>query len=118
MPFQAPQNMRNSLLQEIYVNAAVLNPTHPFAFTLENDNPNASIQTITFKRYISDVAKIAKSLQGAIPRRNPGEPVRTIGFFARSNYSYAVHLMACEFNRWIVSLFEELWPYPYLKSAS
>ena len=104
MGFQRPPNISHDLLHETILQAAKLNPDYPYMFTLDSDNPVSEIKVITFKRFVSDAARLAKALQRSIPKRTPGTTEQNIGFLARSEYRYAVHMLACQFNNWIVSL--------------
>lgn len=102
--FQRPPNILHDLLHETIVQAAKLNPDYPYMFTLDSDNPVSEIKVITYKRFVSDAARLAKTLQRSIPKRTPGTTEQNIGFFSMGEYSYAVHIVACQFNNWSVSL--------------
>jgi acyl-CoA synthetase (AMP-forming)/AMP-acid ligase II len=102
-PFQLPSNIRQRLLPEVFLEVAKLNPDYPFAFTLESDIPDASVETVSYKQMLSDISFVARELQKSIPRRHLGEDARGIGILARSSYSYFVHWLACLFNNWTVS---------------
>ena len=81
----------------------MLNPKHPYMFTLDTDIPDAKVEIITSERFLTDVSRVAKDLQRSIPRRRPGSAAQNVSIYARSTYSYAVHWIACQFNGWIVS---------------
>jgi len=102
--FRPLPKIRQSLLQEIIFQVASLNPEYPFSFILEGDDPDAHIETITYRRFISDVFKVAQRLSEHIPKRRIGDAPLYIGILGRSGYNYAVHWVACHFNSWIVSL--------------
>jgi acyl-CoA synthetase (AMP-forming)/AMP-acid ligase II len=103
MPFQASSNLRQLLLSEAIAKTAKLNPHYPYFFALESDVPDAPIETITYKRFVSDVSKVAQALQRSIPKRHAGSPdAHNVGLLGRNSYSYAVHWFSCQFNNWTV----------------
>jgi len=108
MKYQAPSNFRHTLLPEAFAEAAKLNPDHPVFFALDSDVPNAPVRTITYKRFLSDVAKVAKALQKSARASkrefgNGSEGLHRVGIYGRSSYPYFVHWIACLFNGWTVS---------------
>jgi len=103
MTFQPSANLRECLLSQVFVETAALNPHFPVFFTLESDIPDAPIEMITYKRFVSDVSKVAKALQSSIPKRHPGTDMHNVGILGRNSYGYAVHWIACQFNNWTVS---------------
>lgn len=102
MSFQFPANIRESLVHEVLIEGARLNPDYPFAFTLDGDVRDAPIETASYRRLISDASHVASCLQASIPKRLPGSAPIYIGLLGRSSYSYAVHLTACMTSGWIV----------------
>lgn len=101
--FKIPPNISQSLLHEVLLNAAKLNPDYPYILTLNSDVPDSKIEIITYTRFVSDVSQVAKRLQRSIPRRKPGSEIQNVGILARNGYDYAVHWMTCQFNSWSVS---------------
>jgi hypothetical protein len=104
MAFIPPTNIRQNLLHENIVEAAKLNPTYPYILSIESDNPDTTIEVISYKRFVSDAVRVAKLLQKKIPRRKAGTKPMNISVLAKSDYNFAIHLVACQFNNWGVSV--------------
>jgi acyl-CoA synthetase (AMP-forming)/AMP-acid ligase II len=103
MAFRRPtHDIRASLLQEVVLEVAKSNPDYPFLYTIEGDDPDGAVKTITFQRFLLDVFKVREALQADLPRRKLGSAPRKVGILSRSNYYFIVHWIACMFNGWVV----------------
>jgi hypothetical protein len=100
--FRTASKIRELLLHEVVFQVAELNPEFPFAFTLDCDDPEAQIETVSYRQLALDIVKVAENLGKYIPRRTPGDKPLNVGVLGRSSYKYAVQWIACSFNSWIV----------------
>lgn len=104
MVFRQAENTLTNLLHETILEVAQLNPDYPFIFTLEADDPDAEVESVTYKQFVADVARVAKAFQKIIPARKAGTEIQNVGMLAKSDYIFALQWMACQFNRWAVSV--------------
>lgn len=107
MVYQLPPALRQSLFPDLFLSSSKLNPSYPFVFTLESDIPDASIQTVTYGRFLEDVGKVADGLRksaGVSSRQFGIEELRCVGMYGRSTYTYLVNWVAIQFFGWTVSI--------------
>ena len=105
MHFEKPSPSRDILIEELFAQVVSKNPDYPYTYILEDDSSQDSIRMVTWHRFWSDARSVASELSKEIPIRKYGEPLRTVGLFARSRYTFAVHWLALILNGCTVSNF-------------
>ncbi|KZT33340.1 acetyl-CoA synthetase-like protein [Sistotremastrum suecicum HHB10207 ss-3] len=100
--FEAPSNIRDRLISELFLHAATLNPNHVFAHIIDGDIDQPVVESATWHQLLTQAHSIAKELSKSVEPREPGSPERTIGILARHSYNYVPHVLAVLLNGWSI----------------
>lgn len=106
--FEAPSQIRDQLLSELYINAGLLNPCHIFAKVIDGDVEQPAVEDITWRQLLGHAQAIAVEFSKEIQPREPGTSPRTVGILAKNGYSYVPHFLAMSINGWTVYVSESL----------
>ncbi|KZS89139.1 acetyl-CoA synthetase-like protein [Sistotremastrum niveocremeum HHB9708] len=102
--FQAPSQVRDQLLPELFVATGTANLDHVFAKIIEGDIEHPAIGEVTWRQLLTHANAIAESFSRKLQVREPGHPTRTVGILAKNGYSYVAHFLAASLNGWTAML--------------